>query len=61
MGVLWALADPVRSVAASYSSAFTLRGLSFGFAFGLLTTGVALGLVGSWVSVSRHLRAVEPG
>lgn len=59
--VLWALNDPVRAVAISYSSNFELRGLGFDHAALLLAAGVTLGLVGSWLSVSRHLRAIEPG
>lgn len=59
--VLWALNDPVRAVAISYSSNFELRNLGFGHAAVLLAAGVMLGLVGSWLSVSRHLRAIEPG
>ena len=59
--VLWALNDPVRAVAISYSSNFILRGLGFELSALLLTAGISLGLIGSWLSVSRHLRAIEPG
>jgi len=59
--VLWALNDPVRAVAISYSSNFELRGLGFELSALLITAGIGLGLIGSWLSVSRHLRAIEPG
>ena len=59
--VLWALHDPVRIVAISYSSNFELRGLGVKLSALLLAAGIALGLIGSWLSVSRHLRAIEPG
>ncbi len=59
--VLWALHDPVRSVAISYSSNFELSGLGLRLSGFLLAAGISLGLIGSWLSVSRHLRAIEPG
>ena len=59
--VLWALHDPVRAVAVSYSSNFELRGLGLDLSALLLAAGIGLGLIGSWLSVSRHLRAIEPG
>lgn len=59
--VLWMLNDPVRAVAISYSSNFELRGLGFELSALLLAAGIGLGLIGSWLSVSRHLRAIEPG
>jgi len=59
--VLWALHEPVRIVAISYSSNFELRGLGVKLSALLLAAGIALGLIGSWLSVSRHLGAIEPG
>jgi cell division transport system permease protein len=60
-GVLWALESPVRDVAASYGSAFSLHGLGVTGTMGLLLFGIMLGFIGSWLSVSHHLRAIEPG
>jgi cell division transport system permease protein len=54
------LDGPVLRLAKLYSSDFSLHGLSV---FGLLLLfigGAALGLVGSWVSVQRHIKAIEP-
>lgn len=59
--VLWALTDPVRSVAVAYSSSFALQGLGFEYSTLVVGAGVALGFVGAWLSVGRHLRAIEPG
>lgn len=55
------LQKPVSQLAALYQTEFALSGLDPG-ALGLLLTGSALlGLVGSGISVSRHLRAMELG
>ncbi len=58
--VLWGLTEPVRSVAQAYNSNFALQGLGLGYSAVVITAGVTLGLVGAWVSVGRHLRAIEP-
>jgi len=47
-------------LASLYASDFQLIGLGFGNTLILLGTGIALGLFGSWISVKRHLRAIEP-
>ena len=51
---------PVSHLAGLYGSAFTLQGLGFGGALGLLGGGALLGWAGSWLAVARHLRAIEP-
>ena len=51
---------PVARLAGLYSSDFTLQGLSFVEFLLLFTDGGALGLLGSWVSVKRHIKAIEP-
>ena len=51
---------PVGHLAGLYGSAFTLQGLGFGGALGLLGGGALLGWAGSWLAVARHLRAIEP-
>jgi cell division transport system permease protein len=58
--VLWALTEPVRSVAQAYNSNFALHGLGFGYSAVVIAAGVTLGLVGAFLSVGRHLRAIEP-
>jgi len=56
----WLLAGPVGTLVGLYQSDFTLETLPLTL-FGLLTlSGVLLGLLGSWLAVSRHLHAIEP-
>ncbi len=54
------LEAPVLRLAELYSSDFSLHGLSFTGFLVLILTGASLGLVGSWVSVQRHIKAIEP-
>jgi len=51
---------PVVRLARLYSSDFNLHGLSMPGTFLLFAAGAGLGLVGSWVSVRRHIKAIEP-
>lgn len=55
------LAGPTARLAAAYGSGFRLSGLGAAEGLGLLLIGAALGLIGSWLAVGRHLRAIEPG
>ena len=43
-----------------YQSDFTLIGLSFVEMMSLISFAVALGLAGSFISVRKHIRAIEP-
>lgn len=52
---------PVSRLAALYQADFVLVGLGPGALAILLGGSLALGLAGSWISVSRHLAAIEPG
>lgn len=54
------LHGPVKQLANLYASDFHLIGLGFGNSLILLASGIALGLLGSWIAVKRHLRAIEP-
>lgn len=54
------LRGPVGRVAMLYGSQFRLLGLSLQESLALLGVGAALGLIGSWVMASHHLRAIEP-
>lgn len=54
------LRGPVKQLANLYSSDFELIGLGFTHSLILIGIGIALGLFGSWISVKRHLRAIEP-
>jgi cell division transport system permease protein len=51
---------PVAQLADLYASDFELAGLGTGGAVKLLACGGALGLLGSWLAVQRHLREVAP-
>jgi cell division transport system permease protein len=54
------LHGPVKQLANLYASDFQLIGLGFANSMILLASGIALGLLGSWIAVKRHLRAIEP-
>ncbi|HET8551517.1 MAG TPA: permease-like cell division protein FtsX [Gammaproteobacteria bacterium] len=57
---LWQLSGPVAYLAGLYGSGFALQGLSFGGVLLLLIAGGALGWLGSWFAVTRHLGKIEP-
>lgn len=57
---LFWLAAPVNQLAAQYSSQYFLQGLSLNEVFQLMLFSAALGLIGSWISVSRHLKQINP-
>lgn len=54
------LAEPVERLTVLYSDAFHLRSLGAWQSLVLVGGGALLGLVGSWLSVGRHLAAIEP-
>ncbi|MDZ7735007.1 MAG: permease-like cell division protein FtsX [Gammaproteobacteria bacterium] len=54
------LSGPVRELASLYASNYRLSGASFTQLLALFGAGVGLGLAGSWLSVQRHIRAIEP-
>ena len=54
------LQGPVTRLADLYGSPFTPVTLSASEGFALVLIGAGLGLGGSWLSVKRHLRAIEP-
>lgn len=58
--VVLLLRGPVERVAKLYGSAFTLGGLDWRTAVGLLAAGIAVGWLGSLVATHRHLRQIEP-
>lgn len=57
---LGVLAGPVHRLAGLYGSSFTLTSLDLSTSTALLGSSAALGLVGSWLAVGRHLNAIEP-
>ena len=60
MTLRYLLTPPVRRLAASYGSDFTLLLPTPGQALGLVGAGALLGLIGAWISAARHLRDVAP-
>lgn len=56
----YALSGPAGDLSVLYDSNYLLRGLGFSGTGWLLLAGVALGLLGSWLAVGRHLAAIEP-
>ncbi|MCZ6803057.1 MAG: permease-like cell division protein FtsX [Proteobacteria bacterium] len=54
------LKQPVNRLAELYASEFTLANLTVIEALILLACGIFLGLFGSWISVQRHIRTIEP-
>lgn len=54
------LAGPVRELAGTYGSAFALAGPDPLLVLALPLGGAALGMMGAWLSVGRHLRDIEP-
>jgi cell division transport system permease protein len=54
------LDDSVSKLALLYSSDFQLSGLGFTAGLTLILFSSLLGLLGSWLAVSRHLHEIEP-
>lgn len=59
-GAVAVLHGPVGRLAALYGSQFQLVGLDLKQSLILLAAGALLGLTGSWVMASHHLRQIEP-
>lgn len=57
--VLW-VSGPVASLVTLYGSSFSLSGLGLAGALVLPAVGAALGLLGAWFAVTRHLKDIEP-
>lgn len=55
-----ALKGSVARLAATYASEFALQGLGVSELLSLVATGMAIGLLGAWLAVGRHLRHIEP-
>ncbi|HMW50164.1 MAG TPA: permease-like cell division protein FtsX [Cellvibrionaceae bacterium] len=49
-----------EELAATYQTDFILQGLGFLGSLGLIATSSLIGLVGAWLAVGRHLRALAP-
>jgi len=59
LGLLW-LSGPISELSASYQSQFSLQGLGFGRSLLLLLSAGAIGWLGAWIAVGRHLVAIQP-
>ena len=57
---LMLMENPVHKLALLYHSEFRLSGLGFENTLFLILISCSLGLVGSWIAVSRHLKEIEP-
>ena len=53
------LSGPIQTLAELYNSHFHLSGLLLQDSVLVIASGVLLGLVGSWLAVTRHLQAIE--
>jgi cell division transport system permease protein len=51
---------PVTALAALYQSNFVLQGPALFTALGLLLAGIAIGVIGAWLTVGNHLREMRP-
>jgi len=54
------LDEPIQRLTALYSGDYRLQGLGVLPSVALPALGALLGLLGSWLSVGRHLAAIEP-
>ncbi len=57
---LMLMENPIHKLALLYHSEFSLSGLGFENTLFLILISCLLGLIGSWIAVSRHLKEIEP-
>ena len=58
--ILWWMDSSIQAFAALYQKDFAVTGLSGSALFTMLGLSVLLGLIGSLISVQRHVREIEP-
>jgi cell division transport system permease protein len=58
--IMLGLQGPISRLVGVYGSDFSLIGLGIGNSFLVFVTAGFLGWFGAWISVLRHLRAIEP-
>ena len=56
----WYLEGSLQNFTDLYRSQFTLQGLTFTEAMTLISMAIILGLSGSYISVRKHIREIEP-
>jgi len=59
ISLIW-LQDPIADLAGLYQSQFRVNGLNITQSVQLISISCGLGLLGSWLSVGRHIRNIEP-
>ena len=59
ISLIW-LQEPVADLAGLYQSQFAISGLNMTQSLQLIGISCGLGLLGSWLSVGRHIRNIEP-
>lgn len=57
---LYAVREPAARLAGLYGSSFSVLALDVQESLLIVGTGVLLGLIGSWLAASRHMRRIEP-
>ncbi len=57
---LYALEEPVARLSGLYERRFIILSLNLRESFTIIGAGVLLGLVGSWIAATRHMRRIEP-
>jgi cell division transport system permease protein len=58
---LYALEEPVARLSGLYESAFIVLSLDARESLTIVGAGIGLGLAGSWIAATRHMRRIEPG
>lgn len=58
--ILWWMDSSIQAFASMYQKEFRITGLTGSALFTMLGLSVMLGLVGSAISVQRHVRSIEP-
>jgi cell division transport system permease protein len=57
---LYALEQPVARLSGLYNRSFSVLALDLRESLLIVGAGVLLGLVGSWIAATRHMRRIEP-
>ena len=57
--IMWYLQGPIQDLTGLYHSQFKLQGLNITSTLLLLTTGIILGYLGSWVTIGKQIKEIE--
>ena len=58
---IYALEEPVARLSGLYEQRLVMLSLDVAESFLIIGAGVLLGLIGSWIAATRHMRRIEPG